>query len=302
MISVCIPTYNRAGFLRQAIESVLAQTCQDFELIIVDNCSRDMTPDIVRGFTDRRVRYCRNAKNIGMSANWNRCLDMAAGEYVAVFHDDDIMLPENLAKKKAVLDSHPSVGIVHSSIRRIDKGGAVLGGHWAKKENRDYVKKGTELFRQILLAKNVICASSVLARRECYEKAGRFNEHLAYASDWEMWMRMLTSYDAAYLAEPLILYRVHPDMITEHYLRTKGLREIYRAKKNALYICRDSIPDAAELARTVDSTYKEKALLLAGRYVRQGRFGEALRSFLFFAGMPQGPMAKVLQKTEKEIN
>ena len=103
-VSVCIPTYNRPDFLRQAIESVLAQTFSDYELIISDNASEDSTTDLISSFKDRRIIYIRKEKNIGAIDNFNSCLAAAKGEYITIFHDDDIMLPDNLAFKVEALD------------------------------------------------------------------------------------------------------------------------------------------------------------------------------------------------------
>ena len=101
-----IPTYNHATYLRESIQSVLDQTFPDFELIIVDDASVDDTPEIVQSFGDKRIRCYRNLKNIGQTPNWNRCLELARGEYITIFHDDDVMLPENLSMKVKAFENH----------------------------------------------------------------------------------------------------------------------------------------------------------------------------------------------------
>ena len=92
-VSVCIPTYNGAEFVAKAIESVLAQTFADFELLVVDDSSDDTTVDIVCSFTDPRMRICQNERRLGIPGNWNHCLSLARGEYICLFHQDDVMLP-----------------------------------------------------------------------------------------------------------------------------------------------------------------------------------------------------------------
>ena len=132
-VSVCIPVRNGADYIAECLESVLAQTFGDFELLVVDNCSTDDTETIVRRYTDRRLRYIRNAKNLGLVGNANRCLQLASSEYVGLFHHDDVMLPENLARKVSVLDAHPGVGFVHSNVLLIDQKGRRLAGDiWAE--------------------------------------------------------------------------------------------------------------------------------------------------------------------------
>ncbi len=114
-VSVCIPTYNGAAFLTEAIESVLSQSFRDFELLIVDDGSTDTTLDIARSFTDPRIAIYQNETQLGIPGNWNRCLSLARGEYICIFHQDDIMLPENLARKVEMLAADPTIAFVHSS-------------------------------------------------------------------------------------------------------------------------------------------------------------------------------------------
>jgi len=114
-VSVCIPTYNCGNFLSHAIDSVLNQTFTDYELIICDNASIDDTEEIVKSYSDRRIRYFRNPTNLGMVGNWNRCIEKSTGKHVYILHADDLMLPENLDEKVRILDSNHSVGLVHSN-------------------------------------------------------------------------------------------------------------------------------------------------------------------------------------------
>src|SRR5262249_26443707 len=103
-VSVCLPVYNGANYLAESMTSVLTQTYEDYRLIVADNCSTDATPDIVAGFKDRRIVYHRNAANLGLVGNHNRCLELAGGEYVCIWHHDDVMLPTNLEEKVGTLD------------------------------------------------------------------------------------------------------------------------------------------------------------------------------------------------------
>jgi glycosyltransferase involved in cell wall biosynthesis len=108
LFSVCIPTYNRARSLATAVESVLTQDVDDYELLVVDNNSSDDTAEVMAGFTNRQVRYVRNPENIGMVANWNRCVELARGRYFAMLHDDDLYEVEFLSQMARLLaDSSP---------------------------------------------------------------------------------------------------------------------------------------------------------------------------------------------------
>ena len=109
-VSVCIPTFNRCDFLKESIESVLTQTFEDYELLISDNASTDMTEELVRSYRDKRIRYSRNLNNIGVRNNMNNCLALSRGKYITILPDDDVMMPENLTKKVHVLNREKRVG------------------------------------------------------------------------------------------------------------------------------------------------------------------------------------------------
>jgi len=201
------------------------------------------------------------------------------GDYISIFHDDDVMLPGNLEKKIKLFDAYPSVGLVHSNIYRIDSRNNVMGTHWAKRQKEDYIRDGYECFMQLITGKNIICAPAAVVRKTCFARAGRFSPSLPYSCDWEMWMRIALFFDVAYLSEPLVSYRCHPDMTTEQYLRTRGLTEIYYAKKNVMDNFAGCIKDISSLKIDVKRCYCKKAFELGLRYVRQKRYLEAIRSF-----------------------
>src|SRR5713101_5204859 len=186
-VSVCIPTYNGAEFVAQAIESVLAQSLQDFELLVVDDCSTDATLDVVRSFTDSRIRVDENDRRLGIPGNWNRCLSLGRGEYLCLFHQDDVMLPENLARKVQVLASDPTIGFVHSAVEVLieDSAPAPLA-NWIEDASADFIVDGVGYFRKLLFG-NLICAPAVVARRQRLLDLGGFDEGLGYTPDYEMW-------------------------------------------------------------------------------------------------------------------
>jgi glycosyltransferase involved in cell wall biosynthesis len=211
-VSIAIPTYNGATHLRQSIESVLGQTFKDFELLIIDDVSTDETWPIVQeyGRLDRRVRTSRNSTRLGLVGNFNRCIDLANGRYICVWHQDDVMMPQNVERKVALLKANPRVGFVHSNILMIDEEGKVLSEHWERDTCRDYIMSGQEFFlKMIQPGKNYVCCPAVVARRECYQELGCFRSELYFACDWEMWMRISLYYDVGCLGEPLMQFRRH---------------------------------------------------------------------------------------------
>src|SRR5712692_7503316 len=183
-VSVCIPTYNGAEFVAKAIESVRAQTFADFELLVVDDSSNDATVDIVRSFTDPRIRIDQNEKRLGIPGNWNRCLSLAQGEYICLFHQDDIMLPENLERKAQVLASDATIGFVHSAARMLLEDSAPTAlENWIEDADHDFVAEGVPYFRKLFFYGNLICAPAVVARRRCLLDLEGFDEELGFSPD-----------------------------------------------------------------------------------------------------------------------
>ena len=241
IVSVCIPTYNRAPLLAQAIRSVLGQTLQDFELVISDNASTDDTESVVRSFNDPRIRYVRNHTNIGNGPNFNRCLQLASGTYLTIFPDDDIMMPDNIAAKAEVLSKHSRVGLVHSKFHMIDGNGDITryNTNWGHVPDRmeDAIEPGQDVVRAMLLTFNFINGSTVMIRRDCYERVGGFSDQVHDTFDFEFWMRIALYYDVAFLATPLIQWRDHQGSITSHLMVRTNRRstpenwlELFRAK------------------------------------------------------------------------
>jgi glycosyltransferase involved in cell wall biosynthesis len=275
-----MPVYNGAPYVKEAIESVLAQTYCNFELLVGDNCSTDNTADIVKQFSDPRVRYERNETNLGLVGNANRCLERARGEYVTVFHHDDVMLPQNLERKVRVLEAHSRVGFVHSDLILIDSLGAVVSPHgWSEDARRDSLEDGLTAFRRFvdhIQLGSSIFIGTVLARRRCYAELGGFRPELSHCNDSEMWMRMLLFYDVACLGEPLVKYRVHSTSESSafgDYASISYVREHYAAVRMIFDKYGDRIPEGTALRRRVALAFAERALGLAARAFHEGDTG-----------------------------
>jgi glycosyltransferase involved in cell wall biosynthesis len=285
-VSVCIPVYNGSDYIAKSIESVLAQTYKDFQLIVVDNCSTDNTEEIIRNFHDPRLTYIKNKQNIGLVGNENRCLELSKGDYIYIFHHDDIMLPDNLELKVNLLDEHPQVGFVHSNILLIDEKGEVVADNiWYEYSRRDYIKKGREIFDKCLAYLHFgasIFIGSVLARRKCYENVGKFSPELPHCHDSEMWMRMSLFYDVACIGTPLVKYRVHQNTassdwgsestvpyVTEHYLAAMMIFNKYN----------NLILEAHKLKKRVSLSFANRSIKLAKTAIVNGDYSTA-KSFV----------------------
>lgn len=205
-VSVLIPTYNYGHFLDEAIQSVLAQTFDDFELIIMDNCSTDNTEAIVQPYlTDPRVNYHKNEKNLGLVGNWNKCLDHAQGQYIKFLCADDKFHPHLLEKFVAVMEAHPNVVLVTSfntyfgdrHRERVRPFTGLVNGQEAR---RHIIKDG---------GKNWVGEPSAVMFRKSGLAVGHFNPKLVALIDKEYWLRLLTLGDCYVIPESLSYFRWH---------------------------------------------------------------------------------------------
>jgi hypothetical protein len=234
-VTVGIPTWNGERFIEAAIRSVLTQVFTDLEIIVVDDQSADSTPEIVRSFSDPRITFCQNEQQLGIPGNWNRTLTLARGEYVCVFHQDDLMCPENLLRKTAILDDDPNIGFVHSAIAIvIEPSAPYLPSAWVENSDKDFIVDGAIYFRRLLLEGNLICAPTVVARRDVLLRAGGFDSEFGFACDYALWARLCLDQRVAFLSEPLVQYRWHADNESHRYRFLRGVQEISAASRRLL--------------------------------------------------------------------
>jgi glycosyltransferase involved in cell wall biosynthesis len=198
MVSIILPTYNRAQLIGRAIQSVLDQTYQDFELIIVDDGSKDNTADI-SDFKDKRIRYIRHEKNKGANAARNAGIKMARGEYIGFQDSDDEWLPEKLEKQMRVFKTASAdVGVVYTGFWRIeeDRKMYIPSPEIKQKEGNIHTE---------LLHRNFVTTQAVVIMRECFNKAGLFDEFLPRLQDWELFIRIAKHYSFRCIDEPLLI-------------------------------------------------------------------------------------------------
>lgn len=204
-ISICIPTYNRCQDLAHGLGSILSQTRGDFEVLVVDDGSSDRTCEVVDSFGDSRVRYTVNDNNMGIYGNFNRCLELAQGDYVAIYHDHDVYRGDMVKKSAALLDLHPELSFVHCALAMMDS-----QGNLTAVDVRDYpqVCAGPDVVRLLLaqLSSNVMSATVMMRRAAC-EQVGGFDTSYGNGADKMMWYRLCTVGDVGYVAEPMALIR-----------------------------------------------------------------------------------------------
>lgn len=211
LVSVCLPVYNGARFLRPAVQSVLDQTYPHFELLVFDDTSSDGSWEILQEFQDPRVVLNRNAHNLGPEANWNQALFAARGRYVKLFHQDDLLAPECLERQVRALEAHPEAVLAFGKRRIITPDGRRLmtrSGPWPE----GLVAPASVVRRCVLAGTNLIGEpSAVLFRTAVGQRIGGFDGSIPYLIDLDFWLRLMESAPAWNISEPLTSFRVSPN-------------------------------------------------------------------------------------------
>jgi glycosyltransferase involved in cell wall biosynthesis len=237
-VSICVPTYNGARYLGPCLDSALAQTFADFELVVVDDGSADATPDIARRYaeTDPRIRVWRNERNRGLVANWNRCVELARGAWVKFLFQDDLLEPACLEEMLRVSRSDVDLVVARrglifeagtpAAIR--DRYRRYLQEHNLARHCRGRSYLSAAEFAGILWRNPTFnCIgepTATLIRRSAFERYGRFNRDLIILTDWEYPARVAANTGLCYVDATLAHFRVHPGAATSKILAEREYR------------------------------------------------------------------------------
>lgn len=210
-VSVLIPAYNAMEFLPKTVSSVLTQTYQDFELIIVNDGSTDNVESWAENLSDRRVKLV-SQPNKGLAGARNTGLESATGDYIAFIDADDIWLPTKLEKQVRLLNDNPEIGLVYSWIALIDETGKPQGK----------LRKNSacgNVWLDLTTHNIVECGSVALVRSQCFQTVGQFDETLplSCSEDWDMWLRIAAHYSFGLIEEPLVCYRCHSNNLSSQW-------------------------------------------------------------------------------------
>jgi len=217
-VSVIIPTYNRADFIEDAIESVLCQTYKDFEIIIVDDGSTDNTKDVLQKYHNK-IRYIYK-NNGGEASARNAGIKNAQGAYIAFLDSDDLWLPERLKFGVHALDSDKDIGLFFSDCNR------VFNGERADKTYfDDYKPYSGFIFRQLYI-QDFIPTLTVISRKECFQQVGIFEEKLTLCTDYDMWLRISSCFKIDYIKIPLAILKSHSKSISRENFSGPFLRKV----------------------------------------------------------------------------
>jgi glycosyltransferase involved in cell wall biosynthesis len=228
-VSVLLAVHNGAPWVSEAVESVLAQTLGEVELIVVDDGSTDATADLLASFRADRVRVEHQAR-AGLTRSLNRALALARAPLVARLDADDVALPERLGRQREFLDAHPDVGLVGGAAREIDVDGRLVREVWPPTDDVG--------IRQALIRRNPFVHSSVTMRRDLVGQVGGYDERWPVAQDYDLWMRLSRVTRLANLAEVVTIRRLVPGRVTverdDDRLRAEA-RVRWRAVRAGLY-------------------------------------------------------------------
>ena len=221
-VSVCIPTYNGAPWLREAVESALSQDFSDLEVVVCDDASSDDTVEVARQFGDPRVRVIANRDRVGMARNWNRSVLASSGAHIKFLMQDDRLAPGCVRRMLEVFGESPGIGMVFCARELAldepdDPASVLFARRFGEVHSRlgplALVNEGRTLFdamRRDRFRDNMIGEpTAVMVSREALVELGLFNVQLHQLTDLEMWLRIASSYRVGFIAEPLATFRVH---------------------------------------------------------------------------------------------
>lgn len=222
-ITVVMPVYNSEKYLRDTIKSVLCQTFGDFEFLIINDGSTDKSLEIIKSFSDSRIRIVNREKNIGLQKNLFDGVGMAKGEYIARMDSDDICLPYRFSEQIKFMDSHSEIGICGSWYKTI---GAESFVHKPPVRSEDI--KANMLFYTSL------AHPSVMMRTELLKKFNlNYNQEIPYCEDYDLWWRSVQCFPIANIPKVLLFYRIHPESIFQ--ANRQAVRDVgYRLRAGML--------------------------------------------------------------------
>ncbi len=203
-VTVLLPIYNAENYLRESVDSLLAQSYSDFEIIAVNDGSTDASKNILQGINDPRLNILDNDGNKGIIFTLNRGIRAARGQYIARMDADDVAKPDRFAKQVDYLDSHPQVALVGTGAYLIDEKGRTFDEWDVQMESLD----------KTILRYCCFIHPTVMFRREAVAEIGGYRDIARHAEDYDLWLRLSEKYPLANIPESLLKYRVHAQQIS----------------------------------------------------------------------------------------
>lgn len=217
-LTIAIPSYNKEQYLERCINSVLLEKSHIDRIILVDNCSSDKTFEIAKRFTPL-VECHQNETNVGMSGNFNRCIDLCETDWLMIVHADDELLPGVIAKYKDLIQRHPTVGLIHADSY------SVLNSDYSTKSLSQQNKKEFWTAGLDAMSCSYGVCSAVMVKKSVYNKLGGFIIS-SLSSDVEMWARIAGAYDIGFINSPTVIYHVNSASTGPQSLVNRSVKEI----------------------------------------------------------------------------
>lgn len=250
LISIITPTYNRSDYLPEAIDSVLCQTYNNFELIIVDDGSTDGTKSLVEAYlSDKRIKYFYQC-NQGQSVARNKGIYESSGDFICFLDSDNAWFPNKLVRSLKEFRSFPDADIVYGNNILIDENSVEIG--------ISTMKRYSGRITHHLLKDNFVSMNTTMTRKKCFDEMGLFNESDRIAEDYELWLRFSTKFEFRYISELLGYYRIMDDQISSNK------QERFSGNERLLLNFLDQYPDSV----TREQRYKG----LSHFYTRKSRY------------------------------
>lgn len=259
-ISIITASYNYQDYIKETIQSILNQTYQDWELIIIDDCSSDNSVDIIKSFKDDRIKLIVNEKNLGLAATVKRGIENSTGEWIAFLESDDIWEKDCLEKRVEIAKKYPDIGLIFNSVEMFGEQKKLNRLKKVIEANVKKLKKNTfptNIFKQIIYFNIVLTFSAAMINSNIILET---NTTVDKELDWWMFIHLARNYDVYYIPEQLTKWRMHPDSYINKKFKNftvpinlQSIADIYKTEK-----------DPALIWNALSVLYREK-----GRLVRK---------------------------------
>ncbi|HEV2314375.1 MAG TPA: glycosyltransferase family 2 protein [Candidatus Acidoferrales bacterium] len=281
-VSVVMPAFNRAWIIGEALRSVFAQTLQDFEVLVIDDGSTDNTAEVVKSFTDWRLRYIKKEQNAGCGAAYNTGIRAATGDYVSILDSDDLWKPDKLEREVRFLDTHPEVQAVFSDLEKVDRGEFTpsfmrqspnFSEFLGKESSTEGMALGQRQVYLCLLREVFVKTIALTFRKEALLKTNLFDESWPSGNDWKLLLEFSKTFRFGYIDWPLAVIRVQGD--ATHW------RHMVRDKMLTIEMLRNEIktsPDDKAAVKSAQWGISNLSKHLSWYYLGQRRRGAAARA------------------------
>ena len=263
-VSVVIPSYNAARYVVTAVESVLAQTFKDYEILVVDDGSTDDTKEVLNKYGDS-IRYLYKP-NGGVSSARNYGIEESRGKYVALLDADDFWMPEKLAKQIAVLEADENIGLCYASTEKVAENLQTVLGYIEAKTYEDYCEA-------LLLNLNIVAGScsSAVVRRDVTQKTNGFDAEFSTCADWEYWLRLSLLTKFAPVAEYLVKYRVVAgSMSSDPFVSKRDTEGVLRK-----FFAMPNLPE--KYKKLEKKSLSNNLMVVSGEFLHNGKIVESVR-------------------------